>query len=138
MRNVGTKADARGFFKAFRPRRDAGAGEARLGTLLPVKRASKARQMGVLGEESEYPPNWPEISLAVKKRDGYKCQVHKLVPGIFCSRRRPCLLHVHHIIPVSCGGSHHPSNLLTLCFRCHWVFGHDRNPDGSYKKKGRR
>lgn len=28
-------------------------------------------------------------------------------------------LEVHHITPVSCGGSDNPSNLVTLCKRCH-------------------
>ena len=28
-------------------------------------------------------------------------------------------LEVHHIIPVSDGGSDHPSNLVTLCKKCH-------------------
>ncbi|MCP4650466.1 MAG: hypothetical protein GY853_10355 [PVC group bacterium] len=27
--------------------------------------------------------------------------------------------HVHHITPVSCGGSHKSSNLMVLCIKCH-------------------
>lgn len=28
-------------------------------------------------------------------------------------------LEMHHLVPASQGGSHHPSNLQTLCYRCH-------------------
>lgn len=28
-------------------------------------------------------------------------------------------LHLHHIIPILAGGTHHPDNLLTLCISCH-------------------
>ena len=28
-------------------------------------------------------------------------------------------MHAHHIVPVSKGGTHKPSNLKTLCKRCH-------------------
>lgn len=57
----------------------------------------------------EYPPDWLELSNRIKARDGWKC--------VECGSRDR--LHVHHIIPISKGGTHDPSNLITLCWRCH-------------------
>jgi hypothetical protein len=59
-----------------------------------------------------YPPNWEEISKEVRERDGYRC-TH---PG--CGETG-LTLHVHHVIPLSRGGSNALSNLLTLCEKHH-------------------
>lgn len=29
------------------------------------------------------------------------------------------LVHLHHIIPINCGGDNHPLNLVPLCEKCH-------------------
>ena len=50
-----------------------------------------------------------ELKEAIKDRDGWKCYI--------CERETN--LHVHHIIPRIEGGTHHPSNLITLCRGCH-------------------
>ena len=56
-----------------------------------------------------YPTNWSEISRQARQRDGNQCgncnSVHDL--------------HVHHIIPLSKGGTSSLSNLRTLCKSCH-------------------
>lgn len=46
-------------------------------------------------------------------RDNFKCQ-H---PG--CTETRLHFLTVHHIKPLSAGGKHRVSNLVTLCFDHH-------------------
>lgn len=57
----------------------------------------------------EYPPDWLELSGRIKARDGGKC--------VECGNRDR--LHVHHRTPILKGGTHDPSNLETLCWRCH-------------------
>ncbi len=37
-------------------------------------------------------------------------------------------LEIHHIVPQSDGGSHHPSNLKVLCRDCHYDVHHGTNP----------
>ena len=44
-------------------------------------------------------------------RDGYKCQ--------HCKTKEKVVLHVHHIILRSNGGTDRPANLITLCEKCH-------------------
>lgn len=56
-----------------------------------------------------YPDNWSEIRQEVLERDEYRC-------GNCGSTDN---LHVHHIVPLSLGGSNLPSNLRTLCKSCH-------------------
>lgn len=58
---------------------------------------------------AEYPENWDEIRQEVLQRDGFTCGN--------CGRGDH--LHVHHIVPLSVGGSNQISNLRTLCEDCH-------------------
>ena len=54
----------------------------------------------------------PELRELIKTRDNSTCQV--------CSRGiEDVYLQVHHIIPVSNGGSDDVSNLILLCSSCH-------------------
>jgi len=57
----------------------------------------------------KYPTNWNELRKQALERAGYRCEQ--------CGRTGR--LHVHHIIPVSEGGSHDLSNLMVLCPHCH-------------------
>ena len=57
-----------------------------------------------------YPSDWEELSRAVRERDGYRCS--------YCGSLN-LVLHTHHVIPLSRGGSNAMSNLTTLCERCH-------------------
>lgn len=58
----------------------------------------------------EYPEDWEDRRKQVLDRDGYECQK--------CGTT-DTTLHVHHVTPISEGGSHRLSNLETLCERCH-------------------
>ncbi len=58
-----------------------------------------------------YPDNWDDIRKAILERDKYLCcndPSHEMKP-----------LHVHHVVPISAGGTHELSNLITLCEDCH-------------------
>lgn len=50
-----------------------------------------------------------ETRKAVYKRDGYRCALCDSTDG----------LQIHHIKRRGEGGSSHPMNLITLCWRCH-------------------
>jgi hypothetical protein len=62
-----------------------------------------------LGPRTDYPPDWDRVRRVVLQRDGYKCKN--------CSSQDQ--LHVHHIVPLSSGGTNNWSNLVTLCRKCH-------------------
>lgn len=57
----------------------------------------------------DYTESWAVIAKAVKQRDGNKCKV--------CGSTKQ--LEVHHIIPLSKGGTNVKTNLITLCYSCH-------------------
>ncbi|MBI5651167.1 MAG: HNH endonuclease [Chloroflexi bacterium] len=61
-------------------------------------------------EFSAYPENWTRLAWFVKRRDGMRC--------VECGATDE-VLHAHHIIPLSRGGTNHPNNLQTLCENCH-------------------
>lgn len=56
-----------------------------------------------------YPDNWASVREKVKKRDEYKC--------VLCSKTS--FLQIHHIIPLSKGGTNNLSNMETVCRNCH-------------------
>ena len=60
-------------------------------------------------EKVEYPDNWNELRRAALERDGYECSN--------CSDYGK--VHVHHIVPLSKGGTNNLKNLITLCEGCH-------------------
>lgn len=62
-----------------------------------------------------YPPDWRQRAATVYERDGYTCQNCGAQGGPLGDAE----LHAHHIVDVSSGGSHAPSNLVTLCQECH-------------------
>ncbi|HDH7443307.1 TPA: HNH endonuclease [Escherichia coli] len=57
---------------------------------------------------------WWEIRAKVVARDGNKCRA--IVGGKQCLRPA---VEVHHIVPLSRGGTNTMSNLLSLCKSCH-------------------
>jgi len=68
-----------------------------------------------------YPPFWTYVRSVVLASDGQRCQVTG------CPSRTA--LHIHHMRPVSEGGSHRPDNLVTLCEFHHGLCpapGHER------------
>ena len=73
--------------------------------------------------DSRYPNDWDERRRDVYRRDGYICQ-HCGAGG---GRKGYSELHAHHIVPISQGGSHDKSNLVTLCAECHQKVHPDKN-----------
>ena len=69
----------------------------------------KSRLSTVYDYFLSYPPDWEERKQIVISRDGNHCSN--------CERRDN--LHLHHVIPLSRGGSNKPSNLELLCAKCH-------------------
>jgi hypothetical protein len=61
------------------------------------------------GPEYQYPSDWESIRREVLARDGYRCGN--------CGGTES--LHVHHIVPLSRGGTNGLTNLRTLCENCH-------------------
>lgn len=70
---------------------------------------------------------WHKIRISILTRDGFKCQE--------CGYQNR--LEVHHIIPRSKGGTNDPSNLTTLCKRCHDKHHPDRHPRQKIYKKSK-
>lgn len=60
-----------------------------------------------------YPENWEFLRQEVLKRDNNQCAK--------CSKSKAkgTILQVHHIVPLSKGGSNDLDNLQTLCLECH-------------------
>lgn len=56
-------------------------------------------------------PLWKDIRKKVYKRDNWICQIC----GKHCDKDIQC----HHILPAILGGADNPSNLKTLCAKCH-------------------
>lgn len=58
-----------------------------------------------------YGTDWRRLSKSILERDGYRCRIGG--PG--------CLglaTTTDHIVPISRGGTHHPSNLQAACRPC--------------------
>jgi 5-methylcytosine-specific restriction endonuclease McrA len=55
---------------------------------------------------------WREIRQYVYTRDGGKCRYCDAPVELY-----EC--HIHHVLELSEGGTNHPSNLKTLCRKCH-------------------
>jgi len=68
-----------------------------------------------------YPPYWNYLRLSVLNSDDNRCQISG------CPSRTG--LHIHHIHPISQGGSHKPDNLVTLC-----EFHHGLQPETGHER----
>jgi len=64
---------------------------------------------------SQYPADWDERRRKVYRRDDYRCQEC----GAGGGPHGDTVLHCHHKTPISRGGSHEYSNLVTVCEDCH-------------------
>lgn len=62
-----------------------------------------------------YPPDWEIRKWIVKQRDGYRCR--KCNKDLYYSKEG--VGEVHHIRPLSIGGTNEIKNLLFLCHECH-------------------
>lgn len=58
-----------------------------------------------------YPEDWPAIREAVRVRDQQCVNCHASGDEI--------AFNIHHVVPLSQGGSNRMSNLVLLCDRCH-------------------
>ena len=70
--------------------------------------------------------SWWETRAAIIKRDGGLCVYHK---------RRGFLIkatEVHHIVPLSKGGTNAPANLVSVCEECHAARHHHMKRGGSH------
>ncbi|QZY01180.1 HNH endonuclease (plasmid) [Halobaculum rubrum] len=104
-------------------------------TTSPSHPQSKAeilkRELSRENETDRYPSNWKSVRQRILQRDEYQCQNQG------CDTQggphSTAKLQVHHKTPLSEGGSHRTSNLITLCQTCHsdhhgWPIG--RNDEG--------
>lgn len=66
-----------------------------------------------------YPPDWEERQKRCLIRDSYKCRI--------CKKTKR--LHIHHVKPISYGGTHSLQNLITLCSACHKKQGYYQHQD---------
>lgn len=73
-----------------------------------------------------YPANWDQIRREVYQRDNYTCQNCGAGGGSQGGQE----LHAHHIVPISSGGSHNSSNLITMCAQCHNAIHTDATAQG--------
>ena len=62
-----------------------------------------------------YPPDWPIRKWIVKHREGYKC--YQCGKDLYYQKEG--VGEVHHILPLSTGGTNQISNLIFLCHNCH-------------------
>ena len=68
-----------------------------------------------------YPPFWGYLRQVIMTMDGNRCQVSG------CPSRVE--LHIHHKVPVSQGGEHVPTNLVSLC-----AFHHALEPSEGHER----
>lgn len=57
--------------------------------------------------------SWWDLRAKAWKRDGGKCVDHRLRGQVIAAKD------VHHIVPLSRGGTNSLSNLISLCANCH-------------------
>ena len=79
--------------------------------------------MTYIKPNNNYPDSWNRLRHFRFRQANYICSL--------CKRYAKDNLHLHHIIPVNCGGTHHYDNLVGLCSRCH-TFVHSGKYNGPY------
>lgn len=78
-----------------------------------------------------YPDHWNRLRVKVLNRDGHECTNC----GVSAQEET---LHVHHKTPISDGGSHSLSNLITLCHPCHEAEHNHPIPTPDGRKEGKK
>jgi len=78
-------------------------------------------------DRTKYPPNWPEISRAVRARANWRCEGSPLYPDCRAANGRPhpvtgsrVVLTVAHLDHTPMNGD--PANLRAWCQRCHLAY----------------
>ncbi|HAF61257.1 MAG TPA: ATP-dependent helicase [Anaerolineaceae bacterium] len=70
-----------------------------------------------MSDLNDYGDQWEHIRTSILQRDGYRCSLCGLQPD------NSGALHVHHKVPFRTftdkKAANHPSNLITLCEKCH-------------------
>lgn len=66
-----------------------------------------------------YPPDWKLRKYVVRKRDNFQCK--KCGIDLLEGGENEDFGEVHHIIPLSMGGTNEISNLIFLCHNCHKI-----------------
>lgn len=78
-------------------------------------------------ERAKYPPDWPDISLVIRRRAGWACEGSPAYPDCRAANGKPhpvtgskVVLTVGHLDhnPTNCD----PSNLKAWCQRCHLTY----------------
>lgn len=77
------------------------------------KKKNGVSKIGSSNLKERYGEGWKDFRVAIKKENGFICSQC----GIGHSFENP--IHLHHIIPVSKGGTNSKSNLISLCKICH-------------------
>ncbi len=84
----------------------------RLAEAREVVEAHESGRFSLDNAERRYPSNWDSLRNAAYARDGFTCQN--------CGASgNGTVLHAHHIVPLSRGGTNKLPNLTTLCDACH-------------------
>ena len=86
-----------------------------LAGLLPWAPGTTPQKSKPSADVPPYPENWHIISSLVKERDGYTCRNCGTSP----TQNEAVELHADHQVPRSQNGPDFPSNIRTLCRRCH-------------------
>lgn len=78
----------------------------------------------------DYPPDWDSLRSVILQQANKACED--------CGETEDTL-HVHHVLPLSVGGSNRPDNLKCLCFTCHQTYhaNFNINPSITYPKKAK-
>lgn len=82
---------------------------------------SYARRFSYESGRGAFQRDWSKAAQREKVSPGTRTRIINRDGGacLRCGREEPAELEVHHILPVSQGGTNEDSNLATLCSRCH-------------------
>lgn len=91
------------------------------------KRLRRARKRGAKGKCFTY--------VSIFNRDGWTCQLcHRPTPKELRGTQNPAAPELDHIVPLSKGGKHIPSNVQCLCRECNEYKSNKLYPKGLFKQ----